>query len=226
MKRIIHSELAYMLGILTLALGTALMTFSDFGVSIVVAPAYLVYRKLSSSLPFFTFGMSEYLLQALLLVLLILVLRKYKRFYLFSFVTAVIYGVCLDFAMSLVSFFSFRHIIVRIALYFIGMLLCALGVSFMFHTYIAPEVYELVVKELSSHYNIDIHRFKLGYDYASCGISIVLSFCFFGFGVFEGIKYGSILTALINGRLIGACSNVLEKTFMFKDGLKLRKYFE
>lgn len=69
-KRGFSSEAAYVLGILTMALGTAMMASADFGMSMVVAPAYLTYLKLSQTLPFFTFGMAEYLLQALLLVAL------------------------------------------------------------------------------------------------------------------------------------------------------------
>ena len=37
------AELAYILGIVALALGTALMERADFGVSMVVAPAYLLH---------------------------------------------------------------------------------------------------------------------------------------------------------------------------------------
>ena len=45
MKRqiVFYTELAYVLGILALALGTALMERADFGVSMVVAPAYLLH---------------------------------------------------------------------------------------------------------------------------------------------------------------------------------------
>ena len=42
-QRVFFTELAYVLGILALALGTALMERADFGVSMVVAPAYLLH---------------------------------------------------------------------------------------------------------------------------------------------------------------------------------------
>ena len=65
-KWILHTETAYALGIALVALGVAFMEKADFGVSMVVAPAYLVYLKLSQVWDFFTFGMAEYLLQAVL----------------------------------------------------------------------------------------------------------------------------------------------------------------
>ena len=63
MKKIFYTESAYVAGTVLLALGTALMEKADFGMSTVVAPAYLLYMKLSQSFPFFTFGMAEYTLQ-------------------------------------------------------------------------------------------------------------------------------------------------------------------
>ena len=69
-KKTFYTEAAYIAGLLILAFGTALMERADFGLSMVVAPAYLVHRKLSQTMPFFTFGMAEYVLQACLLVVL------------------------------------------------------------------------------------------------------------------------------------------------------------
>ena len=47
MKRRFSTELAYVLGIVSITWGVVLMEKADFGVSMVVAPAYLLYRWLS-----------------------------------------------------------------------------------------------------------------------------------------------------------------------------------
>ena len=114
----------------------------------------------------------------------------------------------------------------RLAMLVGGMVLCAIGISFFFHSYISPEVYELFVKEVSSHIGMDINRFKTIYDCSSCAISIAMSFAFFGMWHFEGVKLGTVFCALVNGSMIGAVSRFLEKRFEFKDCFKLRKYFE
>ena len=225
-KRIFYTEIAYILGILILALGTALMERADYGVSMVVAPAYLLYLKLSPMLPFFTFGMAEYMMQGTLLLLMILILRRFRLSYLFSFVTAVLYGFALDGSMWIVALLPGAGAAARIAFYLIGFLSCSVGVSLLFHTYISPEVYELWVKEMSRKAKIDIHKYKTGYDCVSCLIGILLSFCFFGFGRFEGVKLGTILCALVNGFSIGCFARLLEKVWAFEDGLPWRKYFE
>ncbi len=225
-KRMFYTEAAYVCGILILALGTALMERADFGVSMVVAPAYLIHLKVSQVLPFFSFGMAEYSLQAVVLILLAVILRRFRISYLFSFVTAVLYGLALDGFILLIALFPVEALAVRLAFFVLGMLCCALGVSLFFHTYISPEAYELFVKECSARFGIEISRFKTGYDCVSCLIGVILSFCFFGWLHFEGVKLGTIFCALVNGRIIGLISRALESRFTFSDGLKLRRYFE
>lgn len=225
-KRTFYSELAYIIGLSLIALGVAFMEKSDFGVSMVVAPAYVLYRAISLHAAFFTFGMAEYTLQAVLLVILLVLLRRFRLSYLFSFVTAVLYGFLLDGAMLLLGLFAADTIALRLVCYTVGMVLCAAGVAMVFHTYIAPEVYELFVKEYSRHKGIPIHRFKTGYDCGSLLVGLILSFVFFGFGTFVGVRWGTIVCALINGTLIGFISRFLESRFEFRDALPFRSFFE
>lgn len=225
-KKVVWSEAAYVIGIVVLALGTAWMERADFGLSMVVAPAYLLHLKIAQYIPAFSFGMAEYSLQAVLLVILSLFMRKFKPIYLFSFVTAVLYGFTLDAAMLLVALFPLTAWIGRAVFYLIGMLLCAIGVSLLFHTYIPPEAYELLVKEVSAKSQVEIHVIKTAYDCLSCLAGIVLSFAFFGLWHFEGIKLGTVICALVNGFLIGICSKMIESIFDFQDALDLRKKFE
>jgi len=225
-KRVFYSELAYLLGIITLALGTSFMVKADFGVSMIVAPAYLLHLKISQVLPFFSFGMAEYVLQGFLILLLMLVLRRFRLSYLFSFITAVFYGFMLDFFTIFVDRLPYESIFVGIGYYAFGLLTAVFGVACVFHTYIPPEAYELFVKEISAQFKLPLTKVKIVYDYSSCIIGILLSFCFFGFGHFEGIKAGTIVCALINAFLIAGISKLLEKYFVFRDAFGWRKYFD
>lgn len=225
-KRTFYTELAYVLGLLALAIGVALMERADLGMSMVVAPAYLLHLKLVQVLPFFSFGMAEYTLQAFLLLVLGVVLRKFRVGYLFSFVTAVLYGFTLDGAMALVALLPCGSLLLRLLFYAAGMLICSLGVSLMFHTYLPPEAYELFVKELSAHFHWNIHKVKTCYDLVSCLVGVLLSFAFFGLWQFYGVKLGTVVCALLNGFLISRCTRLLERFWTFSDTLPLRRRFE
>ena len=208
-----------------LSLSVALMTRADFGVSMVVAPAYLLYLKLNPVLPFFTFGMAEYTLQAALLLCTILTVKKFRPYFLFSFVTAVLYGFLLDGWMLLVQRFPAENIALRCLWYVLGLGLGAVSIACFFKTYIAPEVYELLVKELALKLSKPTHRVKTVYDCVSCAVAVVMSFAFFGLWRFEGVKLGTVICALVNGFLIGRCTGWMDGHLDFRDGLPWRKYF-
>lgn len=219
-KKLFYTEAAYFVGLITLAFGTALMERANFGMSMIVAPAYLVHLKMSQIYDWFSFGMAEYCLQAVLIMITALALRKFKVMYLLSFVTAVVYGVILDLMMKWVSFIPGEGLGLRVLFYLLGMVICAVGVSMLFHTYFAPEAYELLVKEIAAKFHFNIHKTKTVYDCTSCAVAVIMSFLFFGFGHFEGVKAGTILCALVNGWLIGRCSYLSEKYFDFQDARK------
>ena len=224
-KKVFPSELAYLIGIVVLAFGSAFMEKADFGMSMVVAPAYLLHLKISETYPFYTFGMSEYVLQFFVLIALCLVMKKFKKGYLFSFVTAVFYGFILDFSIKLISFLPLNGIPGRVFYYIIGILCCAVGISLLFHTYISPEAYDLFVKEIAAKTGKDINKVKTIYDICSCTVGLILSFAFYGFGHFVGVKAGTIICALINGYLISLCSRFFESVFTFEDKLPWRPFF-
>ena len=225
MKKIrFPSELAYVAGLVLIALGVAFMEKADFGVSMIVAPAYILYRWLNPMWSAFTFGTAEYCFQAVLLVLMCLVMRKFRVSYLLSFATAFIYGFILDGCMLLVANIP-TTMVCRVIWYVLGALLGPAGVCFMFHTYLSAEVYELLVKELSRHFGIEITKFKTWYDRGSCLVGLLMSFAIFGLWQFVGVKWGTILCAVINGPIIGVISRFYTRTFAFRDALPWRPFF-
>jgi len=153
-------------------------------------------------------------------------MRRFKWSYLFSLGTAVFYGFLLDIFMKIVANFPAEKAAWQVVWYIVGLMLCTAGVSLLFHTYISPEAYELFVKEVSAKIPMDISKFKTIYDCTSCLVAILMSFLFFGWWHFEGVKLGTIICALINGWMIGRFTKIFEAVFEFRDRLKLRKYFE
>ena len=225
-KMTMHTETAYLLGLVLLAMGTAFMDLANLGMSMVIVPSYVIYLKLSQYFSFVTFGMTAYLFQLILLLLLAAAGRKFRLSYLFAFISAFLFGCFLDLFELFVLKIPCGTFLSRAAMYMVGEILCAWGVSFMFHTYVTPEVYELIVKEISVKRHWDINRVKTAYDISSVVLGLILSFAFFGFGRFEGIKIGTLVCALINGAVISMCSRANEALFEFKDLFGLRGFFE
>lgn len=224
-KKVFYTELSYAMGLVIMAFAAAFTAKADFGMSMVVAPAYILHLKVSQLLPWFSFGVAEYVLQGVLVLLTIIIMRRFRLSYLFSFVTAVIYGTLLDIAMDIISPLSDSGFVIRAVWYVVGSVSCSFAVSLFFHTYISPEAYELIVKELAEKTGLDINKIKTAYDCISTVLGIGMSFAFFGFGVFEGVKLGTVICAMVNGFLIGRFTKLLEKYFVFENRFALEKYF-
>ncbi len=224
-KRVFYTEVSYVLALIIMAFAAAFTEKANFGMSMVVAPAYILHLKVSEVLPWFSFGVAEYVFQGVLLLLTVALMRQFKRSYLFSFVTAVVYGTLLDGAMTVIAALPDETFFIRAVWYVLGTVLCSFAVSLFFHTYLSPEAYELIVKEVAAKFGWNINKVKTTYDCLSTVLGIGLSFCFFGFGVFEGVKWGTVLCALINGFLIGRFTKLLERLFEFRNRFELHRYF-
>ena len=225
-KPVLYSELCYVIGVILLAIGTAFNARGDFGVSAIVAPAYILHLKFSQTYEWFTFGKAEYLVQFLLLILTCILVRRFKWSFLLSFVTALIYGFFLDIFVDLVALLPMEGIAMRLVFYIGGFFIAVVAIAFLFNTYFSPEVYELLVREVAKHYKLPLGKVKVPYDYTSMLVALILCFAFFGFGNFVGIKLGTLLTVLVNGIFIAWTAKFIQTHFEIKDALKLRKYFE
>ena len=223
MKRKFSTELCYVLGLLCLAIGAMLMIKSDFGLTMIVAPAYVLHAKLADSFSWLTLGMMEYLWQGLLLIATMLIVRRARIGYFFAFITAVIFGFMLDGCLALSAYLP-ATMILRFVYYILGVFICSLGVAFVFRTYIAPEVHELLVKEIADKFGKQPHHIKMCYDIFCCVIAVILGLIFFG--ELYGVGWGTLVCAIVNGSLIGIYSKWLDKHFEFVDVLPMRRLFE
>lgn len=226
-SRTFYAELAYLAGVVLLALGTSCTTAAGLGLSMVVLPAYLIHLMLSPIWPAVTFGAAEYMVQAVLLLALSLALRRFQPYFLFSFCTALLYGRVLDVCLLLwAQAPALTTLLARIPVFVLGLLLCSLGVSFVLHTYLSPEVYELVVKEISARYRLPSHRVKTAYDCSSLVVSLVMTGAFFGFSPGRGLGWGTLVCALAQGTCVGWFNRRLEAWFQFPSAFpKLEKFF-
>lgn len=233
MKRKLHfcAEAVWAVGLLLMAAGVTLVGRSNLGYSMIVAPVYLLFTRLSAQIGFLTFGITEYCFQGLLILLLIPITRRFRLQYLCSFVTAVLYGYLLDGCMALGAFLPASGILLRTLWFVLGEGAIVLSVVCFMHTYLAPEAYELVVKEIATVYRKPFSRVKLAYDLASLAVSIALSLALFGGGAFrdftwagliaaafdgyilEGIGVGTVIAALVGGPLIGLTDGLFCRLF-------------
>lgn len=206
-------ELLWLFGILFIALGVALCSKADLGVSMIAAPSFVISEALVTVWLGFTVGVVEYLVQGLLLLALIVVVRRFNLRYVLTFAAAVIYGYTLNFFLFLLSGVSFDAVWLRWAMLLLGDVLVAFGVACFFRTYLPVQVFELFVSEVSSRFGKELHTVKAAFDISLLVVSLVLAFSLFSdakqfnwsaiwYRSFHSIGAGTLVTTLINAPLI------------------------
>lgn len=228
MKKIrLPSELIYALGIVIISFAVAMVTCADFGVSMIVAPAYIVSCKIEP----LTFGQSEYIIQGLLFIVFCILMKKVKLVYFSSFATGLIYGALLDLWRLIIPHFNPEitppgslPMALRIVYFAAGMLLTSLAVSLFFRTYLYPQVYDFFVKGVSGRFGIDRTKFKIGFDISMLCVSVLLTLILFR--KFVGIGVGTIIMTCCNGMLIGFFGRVFDRFFVPEPlAKKFSRYF-
>ena len=216
-KLVVSSEGMYLFTNLLCALSVAIVTAADFGVSMIVAPAYI----LSLKVPFLTFGQAEYVVQGLLFIVLCFLMKKVKLIYFASFNTCFLYGAFLDLWRLLIPALTPEVIAagetpmaLRIVYFVVGTLLTQLAVALYFRLYIYPQVYEFFIKCLSARFGFDITKVKTVYDFVSLSLSVGMTLLFFG--RITGIGIGTIVTTFVNGVGIRLFGNLVDKHLEFR----------
>ena len=218
------SELLWVLGTVFVALGVSICSKADLGVSMIAAPAFVLYEAIAPIWSGFSVGMTEYIIQGLMLILLCLVVRRFDWRYLLAFAVAVLYGYTLNFFLWLLGGVSFDEIWLRWVMLIVGDTVTALGVACFFRTYMPLQVYELFVAEVASRFRLNIHRVKLGFDMTLLALSVLLAVTLFGdvasfdwstigYTSFHSIGLGTILTTLINSPIIALMSKLIDRVF-------------
>ncbi len=218
------SELLWLFGIIFVALGVSICSKADLGVSMIAAPAFVVSEAMSNFFSFLSVGVTEYIIQGLLLIVMCIVVQKFNWRYLFAFAVAVLYGYTLNFFIWLIDGITLTAVWQRWVMLIIGDVITAIGVACFFRTYMPLQIFELFVAEIASTFKISIAKVKSVFDISLLVISVVLAFTLFndattfdfskiGYTSFHSIGLGTLVTTAINSPVINLMGKLIDKTF-------------
>lgn len=218
------SELLWLLGIVFVAFGVSICSKADLGVSMIAAPAFVVCEAVQAVWSGLSVGVTEYIIQGLMLVILCLVLRRFDWRYLLAFAVAVLYGYVLNFFLWLMDGVSFDTVFLRWLMLLVGDVVTAFGVACFFRTYMPLQVYELFVAELSRCFALDINKVKWAFDISLLIISSLLALTLFGdagsfdwsslyYRSFHSIGLGTLVTTAINSPIIRLMGRLVDRLF-------------
>lgn len=208
------NEAAWLCGVLFCAFGVALATKASFGLSMIAAPPYILHLFMEKFFPWFTQGTAEYVWQGVLLIILCIIVRRFKVKYLLTFGCALLFGFAVDgFLWILGGSGTYETMAARIIAFVISELVTAFAIACYFRTDMPLPVYELVVAEIAKCFGLPINKVKQGNDIIMLVLSVVLAL-----GLnhsFKGIGIGTVIITLVNASLIALAGKIMDKYIDF-----------
>ena len=208
-------EVAWIIGTILCSIGNCLVDKSQFGLSAIIAPAFILQEKLS----FLTVGFCEYIIQGILLTLCCVIIGKFKWSFIATVCNILFYGACFDFVSYLFSGIQPATVFSRILVASIGMIITGFAVALMLRTYIPPSIYEVFVKEISVAKGINLNKMKLIFDASMLLLSFILMFVLLGEFRFDIIGIITIVAAFLNSVIIGFFGRILDKHCIFSPAI-------
>ena len=210
MKKYLNKNLlSYILGMAFATIGIAFCTKANLGLSMIAATPYIISKYFSSFAPWITQGRAEYIWNLIIIIVLAIVVKKWKWSYLLAFVTSVFVGKFIDLWLFIFGHEFYELMIIKVLMFCVGTFLTSLGIAFYFRTTYPCQAYELFVKEYANNYHTDITKTKRYYDYITLIIDVILALLLFK--GFVGVGLGTVIITILNNRIIGLCSKFLDK---------------
>lgn len=204
--------LHWAIAVLSCTLGVSLCTKASFGLSMIAAVPYTIHLWLREAAPWYTQGTSEYFFQALLLLFICLVVRRFRWKYLLSFGTGVICGFCIDGWLWLLGGNGpYELLWVRILAFAVGVTITGLALALFFRTSWPLQVYELAVSEISDRFGWKLEKVKLANDLIYLALAVALSLLCTGTLTGAGVGIGTVLITFVNAPLMTLFGRILDK---------------
>ena len=201
----------FFLGIVTNALGVALITSSMLG----TGPTTCIPYVISLYFPY-SFGTFTFLFNMALLLLQILILRRrFKAHQLLQIPASFIFSATIDICMSLTAGIKINMYIVALLWVVVGCVFRAFGASCQIIADVVMLSAEAFAKTMADVTNKEFGICKLVCDAAMTAVAIALSFWFFG--SLQAVREGTLITVL----LVGPISQIFIGKLLFTN-----HYFE
>ena len=208
-------EVSWIIGNILCAIGNCLVSKSAFGLSAIIAPAFILNRKIG----FLSVGVCEYIIQGLLLAICCIVIGKFKGKFIATICNILFYGACFDIVNSLLGFLQPDTILSRIAVAAIGTVITGFAVALMLRTYIPPSAYEIFVREIAEAKGLDMAKMKLIFDASMLALTAILMFALLGGFYIDIIGPLTVIAAFLNSVLIGFFGKILDKYCEFSPAI-------
>ena len=195
-KKILRGELVLPLIILMNSFGVVLMLYSGTGISAISSMTY----ALSEVLPVFSLGTWTYIFQSVLIVILMVLRKKFMPKYLLSFGVGFAFGLMVDVHKEWIQILPVA-VPFRVVYFIASYMIICVGVALSNRCKMPIIPTDLFPKELSDITGTAFSRIKVSFDIICVAATAILTFVCLG-GI-SGLGIGTLLSAFTMGKVIG-----------------------
>ncbi len=187
----------YFLGIFLVGFGIPLMIKADLGITVVTSFPYALYEVFG----LFSVGMWVTIYQCVILLLAVIILKRFTVSMLASFITAYLLGLTIDLMTLALQGLTFDSFVIKMLIVIAGSCLIGIGAgTLIFSAY--PPVPDLVfIRDIAKAKNIGLTKMKVVFD--SVFFVLTVSLTFFALGHIFGIGWGTLVSISIIGFVVG-----------------------
>jgi uncharacterized membrane protein YczE len=196
-KFFVFRVMTYCIGLLVLAFGVALAINSDLGVSPVNSLPYVISLVAGAPLSLCVIATFSFYI-----LLQILILKKdFKWYNIFQIVFSTMFGIFVDFAKWVVGDFAIPTYFGKLTMLAVSIVFIAVGITLYLEAKLIPMPIEgLTLALADKSKKIKFQNMKTIVDCLIVVISIAISFVCLG--TLKGVREGTILTAVLVGKVI------------------------
>ena len=188
--------LVYCLGLLLLAFGVAISVNSDLGVSPVNSLPYVISQIIHVQL-----GTCVTAVFCSYIALQVLILRReFQLVNLLQILFSTLFGYFVDFAKWAIGDFALPGYVGRLGMLAASIILIALGILLYMDAQLVPMPMEGLTAAIAKKLGKPFPTMKTIVDCIVVGTGIVL--CFVFLGRLDGIREGTVITAVVTGKII------------------------
>lgn len=217
-KHILRGEVALLVAVIINSFGVVLMLYSGSGISAISSVPF----AFSEVLPRLSLGTWTYIFQGLLVLILMLLQKRFVPQYLFSFVVGFVFGKLLDANELWINILP-STLWLRILYFVISYLLISFGIALSNRCCLPIIPTDLFPRELSKITGISYSKIKISFDVICLAVTAAMT------GIFlhhiDGLGIGTVLAAFTMGKAVGLMGDYLDRHVQFVSFLQ-KAHFE
>ena len=207
-RHIFRGELALVIAVMINSLAVILMLYSGSGISAISSVPY-AFEKV---FPVITLGTWTYIFQALLILSLMILRKKFVPAYLCSFLVGFAFSELLYVNEAWINILP-KTIPLRVLYFVISYLLICIGIALSNRCGLPIIPTDLFPRELSEIIKVKYSKIKVSFDV----ICLMITACMTGLilGHINGLGIGTVMAAFTMGKVIGLIGDEMDKHFRF-----------